>query len=297
VHTEYRVRLAEAARDWPRAQKLQEAIIAWRRRDSVGALAAEPVTLSDSQRNAIRNLAVAIEGFSRILLEQDISACLDSFAESMSLYQRIGDRNAEGVVAYNLGHAYKDIPGVRDPDQAEHWYKRSLELLGAHDALGRSQVTAQLGAVAYRRFLDSREAGEAVEQPTRHLAEAATAYEQALQLLPTEDVPTRTTIHHQLGVIYAEGGLTDDALHHYRQSIQYEEQQDNLYGAGQSRQAAAIALWRAKRNREALLYAQAALRDFETAGQGTVPVAERVRQLIALLEQKPQDEPEGSTDA
>jgi tetratricopeptide (TPR) repeat protein len=102
-------------------------------------------------------------------------------------------------------------------------------------------------------------------------------------------------IHNQLGNIYGDAGQTDRALQHYRQSIQYDEQQDNRYGAGEGRFNAAITLQRAKRNREALLYAQAALRDFQT-GPGAAAMAERVRQFIALLEQKLQDEPEGSTD-
>ena len=67
---------------------------------------------------------MAIEGLGHILREQGKSGCVDSYLEAMSLYQRIGDRQAEGVVAFNLGHAYKDIPGVRDLDQAERWYKR-----------------------------------------------------------------------------------------------------------------------------------------------------------------------------
>lgn len=96
-------------------------------------------------------------------------------------------------------------------------------------------------------------------------------------------------------MIYSDAGDTDGALQHYRQSVQYEEQQANRYGAGQSRSMAALALYKAGRNREALLYARATLRDFAAVGSGADADAELARQLIALLEQEPPDDPESST--
>jgi tetratricopeptide (TPR) repeat protein len=287
MHTHYRVRIAQEARDWPRAQDLREAIIAWYRQRSAGALAAQRETLNESQRGTVRSLAVAVEGLGHTLREQDKPDCLEAFSEAMSLYQRIGDRHAEGIAAYNLGRAYTEIPGVRDLDRAEHWYQRSLECIETGDASGRARVTGQLGLVAYERFLGGREAGESVEQMARRLQAAANAYEQALQLLPTEDVTILSVIHHQLGSIYGVAGDTDRALQHYRQSIQYWEQQDDRYGAGASRLNAAIDLRQAGRNGEALLYAQAALRDLETTGPGAAAAAAQARHIIALLEQEP----------
>lgn len=297
LHTEYRVRIAREALNWPRAQNLQEAIIAWQRLRAASALAAEPETLSISQRSTIRSLAVGVEGLGHILREQGNSDCLEVFLEAMNLYQRTGDRHGEGSAAYNLGRAYTDIPAVRDLEQAEHWYTRSLQRFEAANTFRRAQVTGSLATVAYHRFLESRQAGEPAEQLARYLESAANGYQQALQLLPTEEVGSLAAIHNQLGVIYTEGGATDRALQHYRQSIQYEERQDNRYGAGQSRLNAAITLWRAGRQREALLYAQAALRDFETRGLGAAEAAEQARQIITQLQQEPPDEPDGGTDA
>jgi tetratricopeptide (TPR) repeat protein len=296
LHSEYRVGIASAARDWLRAENLQGSIITWRRQQAANALATDPETLNDSQRRIIRSLAVSIEGLGHILREQDKPGCLKPYLEAMSLYQRIGDRGAEGIAAYNLGRAYTEIPGMRDLDQAERWYQRRLELAETHDTRARANVAGQLGLVAYLRFRGGREAGEPVEQLARYLEDAAKAYEQALQLLPTEEVRTLGVIHHQLGSIYGDAGATDSAVRHYRQSIQYEEQQDNRYGAGQSRYNAALDLQQANRSREALLFARAALRDYEAVGPGAAAKAEQARQLLALLEQQLQDEPEGSTD-
>jgi tetratricopeptide (TPR) repeat protein len=254
-------------------------------------------TLNDSQRATVRRLAVSVEILGHILRKQEKADCLDSYLEATSLLQGIGDHHAEGVVAFNLGHAYMDIPGIRDLDQAEYWYQRRLELTETHNTRGRANVTGQLGAVAYERFLDSREAGESVEQLARHLQAAADAYEQALQLLSTDDVRTLAAVHNQLGNIYSSAGDTDRSLQYFRQSIQYEERQDNRYGAGQSRMNAAIILENAGRIREALLYARAALRDFEAVGPGAAAVAEQVSQFVTALEQDLRDESGGSVDS
>jgi tetratricopeptide (TPR) repeat protein len=296
LHTDYRVSIAREARDWARAQSLQEATIAWTRHLAAEPLAAEPETLNDRQRDIIYNLATAVLGLGYILLEQDMLGCVDSYLEAISLLQRIGDRRAEGVVAYNLGHAYKNVPGLRDLDQAERWYRRRLELTETHDTRGRANVTGQLGAVAFERFREGRKAREPVEQLARHLEGAINAYEQALQLLPTEDVRTLGVIHGQLGLIYSETRVTDGALQHFRQAIQYMEQQDDRYSAGEIRVNVAIALWKAGRNLEALLYAHAALRDFEVAGPGAAARVEHARQLIAKFEHEGPDERDRGTN-
>ena len=149
LHAEYRVRIALDARDWPGAQKLQEAIIVWERHHSASALAATRNAQRQPAGGYPCSLAVALQGLGHIQNEQGNSGCLDSYFEAMTLYQRIGDRQGEGIVAYNLGHAYKDIPDLRDLDQAEHWYKRSAESFGSDNKFRRAQVTGQLGLVAY----------------------------------------------------------------------------------------------------------------------------------------------------
>ena len=46
---------------------------------------------------------------------------------------------AEAQRALNLGNAYLSVPELRDLDQAEHWYRRSLSIRPADDRLGRAQ--------------------------------------------------------------------------------------------------------------------------------------------------------------
>jgi tetratricopeptide (TPR) repeat protein len=243
-----------------------------------------PQQLNDRQRNQIRNLAVDLEQLGHILRQQDDPGCLQPYHEAMELAQQISDRGEEAVVAFNLGHAYKGIPDLRDLGQAQHWYQQALDLFGEHDTLNRAKIAGQLGIVAYQRFRDARDAGADQETLLGYLNDAARAHHQALDLFPADAVNEHAVAHSQLGVIYSEAGDTDQALAHYRKAIHYHERQDNTYRAGQSRFNAALALAQAGRRHDALLYARAALRDFQTVGLGAATDAEQTRQLITELE-------------
>ena len=58
--TDYRVRLALQARDWPAATALQDAMIAWHRDQAAAALAVPAASLTPLQRSQIRNLALPL---------------------------------------------------------------------------------------------------------------------------------------------------------------------------------------------------------------------------------------------
>jgi tetratricopeptide (TPR) repeat protein len=222
-----------------------------------------------------------------ILREQRDPGCVPPYQEAAGLYQRIGARQEEGTVAFNLGHAYIDIPALRDLGQAEHWYQRAGDLYGEHDTIRRAQVKAQLGNVAYERFNDARKADADDEEQLRYLNAAARAYHQALSLFPDDAINQHAVSHNALGGIYGAAGDISRALGHYQKSIQYHERQDDIYSAGWSRYNAALDLARAEQDHDALLYARAALRDFETVGPGAAAFAGQARQLIARLEQDP----------
>ena len=81
-----------------------------------------------TQRNRIRTLGVSVAALGQILREQGSPDCVAAYEEAIRYYQRIGDTAAEAIAHYNLGHAYKDIPAIRDLDAAEAAYQRSLAL-------------------------------------------------------------------------------------------------------------------------------------------------------------------------
>ena len=137
------------------------------------------------------------------------------------------------------------------------------------------QVIGQLGNVAYERFNDARGRRGTNEQLLRHLNDAADAYHQKLGLLPDNAVASHAVTHHALGNVY---GQTDDsatALGHFQRAIQYYERQDDRYGAGWARHDAASTLANAGRQHDALLYARAALRDYDAVGPGAAAAPAR----------------------
>jgi tetratricopeptide (TPR) repeat protein len=86
-------------------------------------------------------------------------------------------------------------------------------------------------------------------------------------------------------VIYHRAGDTGQALPHYQQSLQHEEARGNIYGAGQVRYNIALLLADAGRVGDALLYARAALGNYQQAGPSAAAEAARTERLIAELQQ------------
>ena len=63
---------------------------------------------------------------------------MKAYQDTIQYCQRIDDTAAEAVAHFNLGHAYMQIPAIRDLDKAEAAYQRSLDLRPANDAQGRA---------------------------------------------------------------------------------------------------------------------------------------------------------------
>jgi len=282
--TEYRVRLAREARQWAEAKRLQRVCVDWDRQHAAPTLAMPLDKLDDAGRNAIRSLAVSLEILAVILREQGKAECVTPSEEAISLYQRIGDRAAEAISAFNLGHAYKNLPALRDLAQAERWYRRSLELSEERDVLGRSKCHNQLGSVARERFKEARAAGRPEGELLRHLNDALRFYLQALDLLPPDAVDDLAGAHNQLGLIYRNAGDLDRALLHYREAIRYWERAGNLYHAATVRRNVAVALAQAGRLADAREYAHAALRNYQTYGDRAAAEIQETQGLIEMIE-------------
>jgi len=283
--TEYRVRLAMEARQWAEAERLQHAQVAWTRRRAAPALAAPPAALDAAQKNAIRTLAVSVSELGNILREQGKAECVAAYEEDYELSLRIGDQPGAAVTAFNLGHVYKNISALRDLVQAEHWYRRSLELFSAGNDPRQAQCLGQLGLVARERFKEASAAQQPEAELLHHLNAALGFYLQVLDLLPPNAVDDLAVTHNQLGNTYADAGDLDRALPHYREAIRYDERGGNLYKAGEHRRNVALALAQAGRFPDALDYAQAALRNFETYGERAAEMIEETRRLIGMIEE------------
>jgi hypothetical protein len=106
-------------------------------------------------------------------------------------------------------------------------------------------------------------------------------------MFPPDAVNELVVTHNQLGRIYSQvlPAYLEQAVGHYRESIHYTEQAGDLYGAADTRQNVAIAYARAGRFDDALLFARAALRNFEQFGPAAADRVARAQQLVAEYEQ------------
>lgn len=290
--TQFRVLLARQARKWREAEDLQRFKVEWYRKKAAPALAVPEDKLDDDQRLIIDNLGISLNNLADIQRELGNKECASTYKEALSLAERIGKRSRAAEYAYNLGIAYMEIPALRDLAEAERWLLRSLKLFDEHDMLGQSKPLGGLGHVAWERFKEARAAEKPEEEQFGHLNTALYFYQKALGMIPSNAVDDLAIIHHQLGIIYYEGGYIDSALSHYREAIRYRVIHGDLYGAAQTRFAIALALVPVHKFEDALEYANEALRNFETietfddrAAEDVKKMREMIGELIAGIEQ------------
>lgn len=283
--TEYRVRLTMEERNWVEAERLQRVRVDWDRQRAQPALAVTPDRRDANQRNDIRTLAASVHELAEIQREQGSPTCAATFREALDFASASGNTAGQAVCAFNLGHVYQDIADLRNLDESERWYRKSLDLRAPDDRLARGRCLGQLGLVAHERFLGARTAKRPVEELVRQLAEAARLYEQALDMMPATAVTEQGIAHNQLGNIYDDAGDIDRALLHYRQCIRYHEQAGDIFAAGETRENVAIALLNTGRPSDARAYAEAALANFRTFGDRAADNIQRTEHLIAAIDQ------------
>jgi tetratricopeptide (TPR) repeat protein len=288
VINSYRVQIAIGTRDWPTGIRLQHASVVWSRERAAAALATPDRQLTSLDRHQLHTLATSVWFLGDILQEQSDPDCLPHYEEALGLFQRIGNRTEEANVAIELGNVYLQFPKLRDLDQAERWYRHSLDRRADHDRLGQAKALGSIATATYMRFCDARVAGAAAPVALEHLNAALRGYHQALGLIPDGDLETRAGVHHQLGLMYSEGRATRQALHHYQQSVIHQEARGDIYDAGRSRNDIAHLLRDDGNMGDALLYARAALHDFQRVGPGAADLLAETQQLIAdLVEREP----------
>jgi hypothetical protein len=209
IITQYRVRLARQARNWQEAERLQLVGVEWDRRAATAALHVPSEELDSYQKHTIRSLVSAIHELAEIQREIGRPECVAAYKESLLLAERIGDRACASTCAFNLGHAYKNIPTLRDLNQAEYWYRRSLDACEEYQGHLRARRLTQLGAVSYERFKERRQMKQPEDELLRDLNEARQHCQQALDLTPNDAVEDLSLLLNALGIIYsAEGDLT-----------------------------------------------------------------------------------------
>jgi tetratricopeptide (TPR) repeat protein len=281
--TKYRVWLVREERQWAEAKRLQILHVNWSRQRTASALVKPLEELESEERDKIRSLIVSLHDLGQIYREAGWAECVQAYEEALLLSGQIGDRAGVSTCAMNLGHAFKNLPALRDLDQAERWYRNSFDLTDESDRLIRGRCMVQLGLVAYERFCEAFTAERPKEELIRHFSEAVRFYLEALELLPPDAIDDLGVTHNVLGAIYTEAGDFDSALPHYREAIQRLEQAGALFNASVTRFNVATGFFNTGRRADALDYAEAALRVFESYGMGAADMIERTRGLIAAI--------------
>jgi tetratricopeptide (TPR) repeat protein len=260
--TGYRVEMAQAERRWDEAARLQQLRVDWLR-EQVG---------SDKGRE--RALAIALGTYGQIQREAGKAECVRSLREAFDIVSVLGDRALTAIGAFDLGRTYE---AAGDWDQAEDWYRKSMAVCPEDDHVVRPKILSQLGGLSYERFARSLKEGAPAAE---HLENTARFYHQALELTPPDAVQYRAVIHNQLGNTYYEAGDAEQALDHYRQSIECKESSGQGHAAASTRYNAALLLLDTQRFEEAIEYANAALEEFERHGPAAARDVQKVGELI-----------------
>ena len=286
--TEYLMRLAMESHNLAEAERLQRLHVEWNRSRAHSLLARPAESLSAGEKNTLRTLAVSLEQLAIMLREQGRAECVEPSKEAIGIYQFIGDKSTEAISALNLGHAHMGdaVPTLRNLDEAERWYRRSLELRAEGDRLGHAKCYSQLGLVEREKYKVARNANQSDENLLAHLNAAIKWYNLALENDPPDMPGDLAVDHNQLGNTYSDAGDLERALKHYNQSIHFAETDASFYEAGRYRYNVALALANNGRLSNALLYARAALRNFESYEGRAKDHEDRTKGLIEWIEGK-----------
>ncbi|NJL40007.1 MAG: tetratricopeptide repeat protein [Leptolyngbyaceae cyanobacterium SM1_4_3] len=284
IVTEYCVQLAREEQRWAEAEELNRARVEWAQYRASSILALAPQKLDALEYQAVRSLAVMLHERGQICREQGKPNCIEAYEEAFRLLEQIGDQASAAVYALNTGHAYSQVPTIRDLSKAEQWYKHSLQLRPQSDFLGRSKCLTELGRIAHEYFHEGRSFGHSETQLSHHLNQSIQFFDQALNLLPQNAITALAVAHNQLGNVCRSAGDFDRAFLNYREAICYQEAQGDLYGAADTRFNVALIRTQAGRFDEALLYAQAAISNYEAFGGRAMRDIQEVQKIINLIE-------------
>jgi CHAT domain-containing protein/lipopolysaccharide biosynthesis regulator YciM len=133
-----------------------------------------------------------------------------NLTETVQYYTEVGDSSQMGFNYAYLGNAYK---GLGDLDQAENYYRKSLDILSA---LGKKKATAQLYGSLARVYSNQERYFEATE-----------LFEKANRMLKEEEHEEGMAVtYNNLGSVYKKQGDLEKALDNYYKGLEIIERLD-----------------------------------------------------------------------
>src|SRR5580658_7609553 len=175
---DYQARLARESRRWEQAVRLLRKKVDWSRRRRA----------QSPDRNSSRTLAASLHELAQAQREMDDPESIEAYRESFELANEIDDRAGAATAAFGLGHAYESLPAIHDPDEAEGWYQKSLELTPEGDRMYKASSLAQLGFIAHERFKEGRAGGRPQTELLRYLNDAMRRYHEAMEMTPKDAI-------------------------------------------------------------------------------------------------------------
>jgi hypothetical protein len=282
--TEFRVRAAVYEKRFNDAERLQRLNVKHARHRASNALS-DPATVgTDTGRESMKALATALNMLGSVLLDRNDAGCLAVYQEDYTLCLRLNYPSWAARSAFDLGHAYQSISGIRDLAQAEWWYERSFELRERLDCIGRARCLNQIGVVSMRRFDERMEAGASSEEQEPLLKKAALLHRRALELLPGHAIPELAVAHAQLGVVCMTAGSIAEGMQHGQEAIRNFESAGDFIRAAVIRRNMAVGLANKSRFNDAFAYATAALETYKAHGDAST-VGE-LQELVTAIRQR-----------
>ncbi len=272
--------------DLVQAETLARSILEWETSNSATIDQTHPDRLSPNEIQQLRFLAIATSRLADVLREANNPACVSLSEEAIRLYRTIGDGVGESIRLFNLGHAFKNIPALRDLTKAAEYYAAAYKSYPEYDALARAQCLAQLGSVSLELLQDSLQNGAAEAVMSNHLDKAINYYETALQIEPPDAIANLAQTHNQLGVAYQYSRTEQlKALEHFKKAIHYFNESDEWFGAAGAYLNAAQVLLRLSKPHDAKDYTTEALRILQSASYSG-PELSQAQSMLKEIERK-----------
>lgn len=239
-----------------------------------------PEAFNDSEKKMIEDLAFMLFQFGQYQRELLDSKSFVTLTEAFELFIKVENDDLAARCGFQLGHAYFDIPSNKSINKAEYWYERLLEHFKGRNAFWEGRALHELGQVNYYRFREAITNKKPRAEINLLLNTALKHSYNALNLIPPNSKKELALIYHLLGNINDDAGYPEEAFSNYNKAIHIYDIQENQPGAALMRREVARSMLKVGRIDDALLYAQAALKNLESLGAGAIEDIRRTQQLI-----------------
>jgi tetratricopeptide (TPR) repeat protein len=281
VITDSRVRIALAARRFGDAEQLQRRCLTWDQELAQEILRVKPDSWDQQSRETVERLATAVELLAHILRDQNKVECIELYKEAIDLYRKCYNRQGEGSVAFNLGHAYVAVSDALNLDEAERSYELARTVWS--DAGGQAACLGALGMLSHRRLEEEAKGNKSEEKARQYMREAVGFFVKALDLMPEDSYADLGTTHNALGTLFYIADNFRSAIEHYREAARCSELAEKPYETGLAQYNIALAFKYLGQSEDAHDYADAARKTLK-ALRGTEADILMVDKLLAELD-------------